>query len=271
MGVTEPAMYGVNMRFKKPFTAALIGGAVGGGFMSLFGTKAYVMGGLVGVPGLAMFIGPTFLYAILGLIIAFVVATIVTYLIGFTDEKNEEAPQATTVAAGNISTDEIAQSAVSSLPKGEKIPVYSPIMGEVKPLSEVNDPAFSQEIMGRGWAIEPSEGRVVSPVDGTVFSISKSGHAVGLVSDSGLEMLIHVGMDTVKLKGLHFTPHLKAGDRVKVGDLVLEFDLVEIRKAGYETITPVIVTNVAQFSELESADNQHKVVKEQELLYTVIV
>lgn len=160
---------------------------------------------------------------------------------------------------------------MSSLPKGEKIPVYSPIMGEVKPLSEVNDPAFSQEIMGRGWAIEPSEGRVVSPVDGTVFSISKSGHAVGLVSDSGLEMLIHVGMDTVKLKGLHFTPHLKAGDRVKVGDLVLEFDLVEIRKAGYETITPVIVTNVAQFSELESADNQHKVVKEQELLYTVIV
>ncbi|QYK66251.1 beta-glucoside-specific PTS transporter subunit IIABC [Paenibacillus sp. S02] len=271
MGVTEPAMYGVNMRFKKPFTAALIGGAVGGGFMSLFGTKAYVMGGLVGVPGLAMFIGPTFLYAILGLIIAFVVATIVTYLIGFTDEKNEEAPQATTDAAGDISTDEIAQSAVSSLPKGEKIPVYSPIMGEVKPLSEVNDPAFSQEIMGRGWAIEPSEGRVVSPVDGTVFSISKSGHAVGLVSDSGLEMLIHVGMDTVKLKGLHFTPHLKAGDRVKVGDLVLEFDLVEIRKAGYETITPVIVTNVAQFSELESADNQHKVVKEQELLYTVIV
>ncbi len=84
-------------------------------------------------------------------------------------------------------------------------------------------------------------------------------------------MLIHVGMDTVKLKGLHFTPHVKAGDRVKVGDLMLEFDLVEIRKAGYETITPVIVTNVAQFSGLESAGNQHKVVKEQELLYTVIV
>lgn len=270
MGVTEPAMYGVNMRFKKPFIAALIGGAVGGGFMSLFGTKAYVIGGLAGLPGVAMFIGATFVYALLGMIISFAVATIVTYLIGFEDVK-EEAPQVTTDATEEPSTQEMDQSAVSSLPKGEKIPVYSPIMGEVKPLSEVNDPAFSQEIMGRGWAIEPSEGRVVSPVDGTVFSISKSGHAVGLVSDSGLEMLIHVGMDTVKLKGLHFTPHLKAGDRVKVGDLVLEFDLVEIRKAGYETITPVIVTNVAQFSELESADNQHKVVKEQELLYTVIV
>ncbi|KJD47076.1 beta-glucoside-specific PTS transporter subunit IIABC [Paenibacillus terrae] len=269
MGVTEPAMYGVNMRFKKPFIAALIGGAVGGGFMGLFGTKAYVMGGLAGLPGLAMFIGPTFLYAILGIIIAFAAATVATYLIGFEDVKEEEA--SSIGAAGDISTEEVAPSPVASLPKGEKIPVYSPIMGEVKPLSEVNDPAFSQEIMGRGWAIEPSEGRVVSPVEGTVFSIAKSGHAIGLVSDSGLEMLIHVGMDTVKLKGLHFTSHVKAGDRVKVGDLLLEFDLAEIRKAGYETITPVIVTNVAQFSELEPAGNQHKVIKEQELFYTVIV
>ncbi|WP_431089895.1 beta-glucoside-specific PTS transporter subunit IIABC [Paenibacillus sp. 8b26] len=274
MGVTEPAMYGVNMRFKKPFTAALIGGAIGGGFMSLFGTKAYVMGGLVGLPGLAMFIGPTFLYAILGLVIAFVAATVITYFMGFEDVK-EEAGTSTDAGTGaneaSEAVDNVVPTVVNSLPKGSEIPVYSPIMGEVKPLSEVNDPAFSQEIMGRGLAIEPSEGKVVSPVEGTVFSISKSGHAVGLVSDSGLEMLIHVGMDTVKLKGLHFTPHVKSGDRVQVGDLILEFDLEEIRKAGYETITPVIVTNVAEYSELDTAGQQNKDIKKQELLYKVIV
>ncbi|WP_339254991.1 beta-glucoside-specific PTS transporter subunit IIABC [Paenibacillus sp. FSL P2-0136] len=268
MGITEPAMYGVNMRLKKPFIAALIGGAAGGAFLSLFKVKAYVIGGLAGLSGIPMVLGATFVYSVIGFAIGAAVAAIVTYIIGFEDEPEAAAAPAVTSAepvASDAHTTVIGATAESTMVNQE---VFSPIAGAVKPLSEVSDPAFSEEIMGKGYAIQPSEGRVVSPVQGTVFSLSKSGHAIGLVSDSGAEMLIHIGIDTVKLKGLHFSPKVTAGTRVAVGDLLMEFDLVEIEKAGYSTITPVIITNIQQYQSIQSAGATS--VKEKELLYTVL-
>ncbi|OMF92166.1 beta-glucoside-specific PTS transporter subunit IIABC [Paenibacillus sp. FSL R7-0337] len=269
MGITEPAMYGVNMRLKKPFIAALIGGAAGGAFLSLFKVKAYVIGGLAGLSGIPMVLGATFVYSVIGFAIGAVVAAVVTYIIGFEDEQEAAAAPVVTPAesvnASAAATTVIGAAAESTMVNQE---VFSPIAGAVKPLSEVSDPAFSEEIMGKGYAIQPSEGRVVSPVQGTVFSLSKSGHAIGLVSDSGAEMLIHIGIDTVKLKGLHFSPKVTAGTRVAVGDLLMEFDLVEIEKAGYSTITPVIITNIQQYQSIQSAGATP--VKEKELLYTVL-
>ena len=120
--------------------------------------------------------------------------------------------------------------------------------------------------MGKGFAIQPTEGRVVSPINGTVFSLSKSGHAIGLVSDTGAEMLIHIGIDTVKLKGQFFSPKVQAGAKVAVGDVLMEFDREEIEKAGYTTITPVIITNMHQYESIESAGRT--TIKEKDLLFT---
>lgn len=276
MGITEPAMYGINMKFKKPFIAALIGGAIGGAFMGIFHVKSYVITGLVGLPSVAAFISPsisTLIYALLGGVVALVSATAITYFAGIKEKTEESEPTPIANTEGNSQSATSHQVAASNVidihqPTIHQVvatDIFSPVAGEVKPLSAVNDPAFSQEIMGKGVAIEPTEGRIVSPVDGTVFSVSKSGHAIGLVSDTGTEMLIHIGIDTVKLKGQHFTPHAKAGETVKIGDLLMEFDLKAVRDAGYETITPVIVTNINDYNDLQSATQPNT--RSGELLY----
>ncbi|WIM38021.1 beta-glucoside-specific PTS transporter subunit IIABC [Paenibacillus sp. PK4536] len=276
MGITEPAMYGINMKFKKPFIAALIGGAIGGAFMGIFHVKSYVITGLVGLPSVAAFISPsisTLIYALLGGVVALVSATAITYFAGIKEKTEESASTPVANTEGNSQSATSHQVAASNVidihqPTIHQVvatDIFSPVAGEVKPLSAVNDPAFSQEIMGKGVAIEPTEGRIVSPVNGTVFSVSKSGHAIGLVSDTGTEMLIHIGIDTVKLKGQHFTPHAKAGETVKIGDLLMEFDLKAVRDAGYETITPVIVTNINDYNDLQSATQPNT--RSGELLY----
>ncbi|PZT53832.1 beta-glucoside-specific PTS transporter subunit IIABC [Paenibacillus silvae] len=267
MGITEPAMYGINMKFKKPFIAALIGGAVAGAFMGIFNVKSYVITGLAGLPSIAAFISPaisTLLYALAGGAIAIAAAAVLTYILGFQEEE-ASAPVAETAAPVAEPVKE-ATPIVTEETKAQDEQVFSPITGEVRPLSEVPDPAFSEEIMGKGFAIQPTEGRVVSPINGTVFSLSKSGHAIGLVSDTGAEMLIHIGIDTVKLKGQFFSPKVQAGAKVSVGDVLMEFDREEIEKAGYTTITPVIITNMHQYASIESAGRT--AVKEQELLFT---
>lgn len=243
MGITEPAMYGINMKFKKPFIAALIGGAAAGAFLGSFSVKAYFIS-TVGLPGAASYVGPdisNLLYALIGALIAFVVASVITYILGFDEE--------------------------AAAPSAMDQPIFSPMNGEIKPLSLVPDPAFSEEMMGKGFAIQPTEGRAVSPVNGTVISVSKSGHAIGLVSDLGAEMLIHIGIDTVKLKGQFFSPKVQAGAKVSVGDLLMEFDRIEIEKAGYNMITPVIVTNMYQYTDIQSAGRT--TINAQELMYTV--
>lgn len=124
--------------------------------------------------------------------------------------------------------------------------------GEVVPIAEVPDPTFGEEILGKGVAIRPTSGRVVSPVSGTISIMFDTGHAVSILSDDGVEILIHIGLDTVKLKGKYFTVHCKADDKVKPGDLLIEFDKAGIASEGYETITPVVICNTADYSAVET-------------------
>ncbi|WP_437131970.1 beta-glucoside-specific PTS transporter subunit IIABC [Bacillus atrophaeus] len=233
MGITEPAMYGVNMRLKRPFAAALIGGAAGGAFYGVTGVASYIVGGNAGLPSIPIFIGPTFLYAVIGLVISFAAGTAAAYLIGFEDVQAE-------------GSNETAEKAPEMKVDGEMI--HSPIKGEVKALSEVNDSVFSAEIMGKGFAIVPEEGLAVAPVSGAITTVFKTKHAIGITSDRGAEVLIHIGLDTVQLEGRHFDVLVKEGDKVSPGDPLVSFDIEKIKAAGYDVITPVIITNTDQYA-----------------------
>ena len=143
---------------------------------------------------------------------------------------------------------------VDKAPLMNKIIIASPLNGEIVPLTDVKDETFASEMMGKGIAINPTEGKVVSPINGTVQMIFKTKHAIGLKSEDGAEILIHIGMDTVQLDGKHFTAHVKDGDRVKVGDTLVEFDMNAIKNEGYELITPVIITNTMEYLEIVPKD-----------------
>ncbi|MBP1905161.1 PTS system beta-glucosides-specific IIC component [Paenibacillus turicensis] len=249
-GITEPAVYGVTLPLKRPFIAGVIGGAVGGAIIGQAGTQAFASGapGLLTLP---IFYGPGgqgFPGLIIGITASFLVSAILTYVMGFKDPVDETEDGSKQVAGSN-NTD------VSDALKGNEVvkasqKVLSPLSGTIHLLSDVPDPAFSSEAMGKGIAIKPSEGRVVAPFDGKVTVAFKKKHALAVVSDSGAEMLIHVGIDTVKLDGQYFTSHVKEGDVVTAGQLLLEFDVEQIAAAGYETVTPVIVTNSTDYEDV---------------------
>lgn len=256
-GITEPAVYGVTLPLKRPFIAGIIGGAVGGAIIGQGGTQAFASGapGLLTLP---IFYGPGgqgFPALIIGIVASFVISATLTYILGFKDpvEEGEGDKAKSDASAAAKST---ATSAPSSAPASASAAgsvgetAFSPLSGTVVPLNEVPDPAFAAEAMGKGVAIEPSVGRVVSPFDGTVTVAFKKKHALAVVSDTGAEILVHVGVDTVKLDGEHFTSHIKEGDRVKAGQLLLEFDIEKIRAAGYPTVTPVIVTNTFDYADV---------------------
>lgn len=135
--------------------------------------------------------------------------------------------------------------------KGTKV-IVAPVNGTAVPMSQVNDPTFSQEILGKGTAVVPSDGKVVAPADGMVTMVFDTKHAISIQTDSGAELIIHIGLDTVQLKGQFFDAHVKAGDKVKQGDLLLDFDIDKIKEAGYDVTTPVIVCNTPQFPNIES-------------------
>lgn len=150
----------------------------------------------------------------------------------------------------------------SKLGLTNKLIIGAPVEGNVVAVSEVSDPTFGEEILGKGVAIHPTMGRVVAPVDGTVSILFETKHAVSIVSDQGTEILIHVGLDTVALKGEHFTAFAKAGDKVKKGDLLLEFDMEKIKEAGYQVITPVVICNTADYKEVKPITGMHAAVTE---------
>lgn len=253
-GITEPGIYGVTLPLKKPFIAGIIGSAVGGGIIGYAGTNAFASGapGLLTLP---IFYGPGgqgFTGLIIGIVVAFLVSAVLTYVLGFEDLVEEDVTETETpTATGAIVSEQIV----------------SPIAGKVAELKEVNDPVFSSEAMGKGIAIEPAVGRVISPVNGTVTVAYKTKHAIGLVSDQGAEILIHVGLDTVQLEGKHYNMVVKQGDNVKVGDLLVEFDIEKIKSAGYEVTTPVIITNTSKYSEIVTSTKGN--VGEKESLLTL--
>ncbi|OMF01352.1 beta-glucoside-specific PTS transporter subunit IIABC [Paenibacillus sp. FSL H7-0942] len=256
-GVTEPAIYGVTLPLKKPFIMSCIAGGIGGGILGYAGSKIYMIGGL-GVFGYPTFINKetgldfAFYMAIVASLIAFVLGFVLTYVVGFKDPVEKVAAPAPVLDPNPNSRYEIV----------------SPMAGEVVALNEINDVTFAGEHMGKGIAIRPTSGRVVSPITGVVQTVYRTKHAIGLVSDDGVEMLIHIGQDTVKLKGQHFTTHVKDGDRVNAGDLIVEFDLQAIKDAGYETVTPIIVTNTSNY--LDVVGTKDASVHEKDKLITVL-
>ena len=236
-GITEPALYGVNLKTKIGLYASIIGGGIGGLFFGIFGVARYATGspGLLTLP---VYIGgdsmSNFYYACIGVVISIVVAFIIAFAL-YKDSVDE-------------TVEEKKEEVKKALVKEGMVTVCAPLTGEAVALSEVNDLTFAEEIMGPGMAIIPTEGKVVSPVNGTVAMIFETKHAIALVDDNGTELLIHVGLDTVKLGGKYFTAHVKAGDKVKVGSPLVDFDLNGIKGEGYDIITPVIVTNSAEYS-----------------------
>ncbi|GJL36953.1 PTS beta-glucoside transporter subunit IIA [Enterobacter hormaechei] len=248
MGITEPAMYGVNIRYKRPFAAALTGGACGGAFAMAMGVKTYAFA-LSGLPGLPALVGPTFLWALVSIAISFVCAATLTVILGF-----EEATQP--VVAG-ISPMPIAQSE-------EKL--FAPVSGELKALNTLSDPVFADEIFGKGLAIYPATGELRSPVNGKVVSVFETHHALALQSDTGAEILIHIGIDTVKLGGRHFSSHIEAGQFIEVGDLLVTFDLDALQAEGIDPSVILVVTNSERYGDISPVKANGDVASRDEFL-----
>lgn len=241
-GITEPAIYGINLKYKRPFFAACIAGGIVGGFFGFVNAS----GTAIAIPGLlslGTYQANKYIYIVLGTLATFVLAAVFTFIAGIEEDEEEvnelENNQEISLEFNNI--------------------LKSPIEGELKSLSEVNDQVFSQEIMGKGVAIEPKVGKVVAPFDGTIEAVLDSKHAIGLKSNSGIEVLIHIGLDTVNLEGEHFTTHIKKGQEVKAGDLLVEFELEKIKEKGYEVITPILVTNSEVYGDVIIAKAKGKV------------
>lgn len=251
-GITEPTVYGVTLPLKRPFIAACIGGAIGGAIIAGAGVKMFT-GGLISLLSIPGFISTipgvesNVMMGIIGVLVSFVVAFVLTLVLGFDREESAEATTVTVSANGN---NEI---------------LTSPLTGKTVALADVPDEVFASQALGKGIAIEPSIGEVRAPMAGVMTTVFPTGHAVGITTDSGIEVLIHIGMDTVELEGKGFELFVKQGDHVQAGDLLVKFDIEAIKADGKSVITPIVVTNTADF--LDVLDfNQAEVVIGEDML-----
>lgn len=238
-GVTEPAIYGVTLPNGKQFLLTCFGSAVAGALSVILGVSAYTMAGMgvFQIPGqinsanaggsLTVSLILTVAATVIGFVIAFVT---------YKDKAEAAKPEVKKVSA-------------------EKEVISSPVKGNVVPLEKVEDAAFSAGALGKGIAVDPTEGKVVAPCDGTVMTLFPTKHAIGIVSDNGCEVLIHIGMNTVKLEGKGFEAHIKQGDKVKKGDVLVTFDIESLKKEGYSLVTPIIVTNTADYLDVVEVAN----------------
>ena len=262
MGITEPAIFGVNIRFGKPFIMGCLGGACGALFASVTGLGATGTG-VTGIFGLLLCLNNPITY-ILMFAISFGVAFVLTWLFGYKDEvqpaaetvqKKTPEKEATKEAVTEVA--EISESTVTKEKstdntdkKSKTRTLYSPLNGIAIPLSEVKDETFAGEVLGKGMAVTPSEGVVKAPCDAEVSMVFDTKHAIGLTAENGLELLIHVGLNTVELEGKYFTVHVNDGDKVQKGQTLITFDIDKIKEAGYDVTTPMIVTNTDDFEKV---------------------
>lgn len=242
MGITEPAIFGVNLRFGKPFIMASIGGACGALVASVTSLGATGTG-VTGIFGILLCLNSPLNYLFM-MVVSVGAAFVLTWLFGFKDEKKEAKKE------GVVEEVTVQDPAFQA----EKNTVYSPLKGNVIPLEEVKDETFAAGILGQGVGIEPSEGKVVSPVKGKIETLFDTKHAVGITSEDGVELLIHVGLNTVELGGKYYTAHVAEGDSVEAGQVLLTFDMEQIKAAGYDVTTPVLVTNADQYEKIEKKD-----------------
>ena len=244
LGITEPAIFGVNLRFRKPFFLSLIAGAIGGGLASILGL-AGTGNGITVIPGTMLYIGNgQLLQYLLMVAVSFVLGFALTYMFGYEDEV-EEVSGAISEAETDRLTEEAVTGTVVSPSEGV---IQTPIVGDVVALSNVNDPVFSSGAMGQGIAVKPSQDVVYAPADAEVTIVFPTGHAYGLRTANGAEILIHVGIDTVTMNGEGFEQKVSQGDKVKAGDVLGTFDSNKIAAAGLDDTTMVIVTNTADYA-----------------------
>ncbi|MGN1390787.1 MAG: glucose PTS transporter subunit IIA, partial [Sharpea porci] len=228
-GVTEPSIYGFTLPEKKPFIISCIGGAIGAAFTAVMNAPVYIMGGL-GVFGIVNYISPKgdahgMYMQLIGIAIAMVISFVLTYIL-WSDKSAEKTSE--TKAPEKVSGPES---------------IVSPVAGKVINLKELKDAAFAEGALGTGLGILPTDGHFYAPINGTVTTLFPTLHAIGITSDSGVEVLIHIGLDTVQLEGKGFTAHVKQGDHVTVGQPLVDVDFNAVKTAGYETQTPVVITN----------------------------
>lgn len=252
MGITEPALYGVNLPKKYPLIACMTGAACGGLYAGITDVYRYAVGSS-GLPALPLYLGEN-LWNIFNILIALLISVIVTGILTYILSLKYEPAS---VCTGNAEAP--AESHISA-EKNNIEGIMNPIKGNVIPLEEVEDEVFSSGALGKGLAIVPVEGKVLAPFDGTVVSVFPTLHAICLESNNGVELLIHVGIDTVSLKGAPFKSYIEKGQKVTSGQLMIEFDIGAISAAGLSLHTPVIITNLEETSELEYTQDQHKVI-----------
>ncbi|MEB6064785.1 beta-glucoside-specific PTS transporter subunit IIABC [Enterococcus gallinarum] len=260
-GITEPTVYGVTLPLKKPFIAACISGAIGGAIVGFSQVKNYTFG-LVSLLSLPSFIPQDtqdmsgLIAAAIGTAVAFGAAFVLTFVLRFEDQPN---PADTDTEKSKVPAPSITN---------ERVVLSSPLAGRVVPLNEVKDQVFSSGALGKGIAIDPANGTLVAPADGTITTLFPTGHAIGLTTTDGVEILMHIGMDTVELEGKGFEIFVKQEDQVKKGDLLVKFDLSLIKEAGYSTVTPIVVTNTPNYLDVLDM-NQEDVLQGEDFLAIV--
>ena len=260
MGITEPAIFGVNLRFFKPFIAGCIGGGCGALYASLvhLGAKGT---GVTGIFGILLCLNQPLQYLI-EMVIAVGVAFVISFVIYKDAEPKAEAADVTetagtTEAVNNIETADNNKAEEKADVASDKVTeetLTSPVNGTQIPLAEVADETFASEMLGSTVAVEPADGKIVAPCDGEVSNIFETGHAVCITTEAGGELLIHIGIDTVKMDGKGFTKKVSDGDKVHAGDVLVEADLNAIKNAGYQTTTMMILTNTDEFANVEKAE-----------------
>ncbi|MFQ1006184.1 beta-glucoside-specific PTS transporter subunit IIABC [Gilliamella sp. CG22] len=261
-GVTEPAIYGVNLPLKRPFVIGCLAATVGGGIVGYYHSVIYSFS-FINIFSFLQLIPPTgidekFYAVVVGCILSFTLALIATYLFGM--PKTKPTVQDDAVATNNPNP--------SNPVNLHPVTIFSPLTGKIIPLNQVNDPTFASELMGKGIAIIPTEGKAYAPDDGEVVSLFRTKHAIGFQTDSGVEILIHIGIDTVKLDGQHFQAHVQAGSQVKKGDLLVSFDIEAIKQAGFEVTTPIIITNSDDYQKIQTI-HQSETIEKGDVLLTL--
>ena len=272
-GITEPAIYGANLRLKKPMVYAEISGALGGALMGWGGSygNAFANQGVLTIPVYASAGTKAFICYILGCLIAFGGACILTVILGFNDLPSDE----TLVEKSSSKMDQIEDDQEENPAKTIDedlvaddcdLSVNSPVEGKTIPLNQVSDEVFASGVLGKGIAVQPASRKILAPADATVSMIYPTLHAIGLILDIGIEMMIHIGIDTVKLNGKYFEKHVQDGDHVKKGQLLVSFDMQKIEQAGYDLTTTVVVTNSKNYEAIGST-NKNNVTNNDQLLY----
>ncbi|EGJ36920.1 PTS family sucrose porter, EIIBC component [Streptococcus sanguinis SK49] len=273
LGVTEPALFGVNVKYVYPFVAGMIGSSIAGLLSVTFNITANAIG-IGGLPGI-LSIQAKYMIPFAGvMLVAILVPMFLTFFFHKTGflTKTEEDPELQAEFAAQEEAEFAGPSKSESSPEVQAadssapVTITSPLAGEVKELSQATDPVFAQGLMGRGVVIVPSQGELVSPVNGRVTVFFPTKHAIGILSDEGVEILMHIGMDTVNLEGKGFEGYVSQGDKVKVGDKLISFDIDMIKKAGYVTETPVIITNSDKYQVEELEQLPHAVERGSQLM-----